>query len=351
MAIKRTILTTVAALVLIAFVIAPALAPLSDGQTSASSVQLLASFKPSSTSAQINETINFTDQSTGSITSRSWSFGDGASSNVMSPSHSYGVAGNYNVTLTVTDSNEANNTASQIITVTAPTPTASPSPTPNAAPTLSPTAPVSPSPSPTTSTSTQPTVTPNPSTSDTPKSTTTSSYSDPPDPTLSPTTSHVSKAEQSNNAAAAQTFEAPWLASPAIGSDPQGANCSISVELRNCTTTLAEPMSTSTASQTSLVYAPTWLAPTASSSALAEAATMSAAASALQGGSGPTPCVTPTASCQTSQNGSAPNLTLPAAQTNGAAGLPTQSVFEFSVLGLGAPTLLVGLLYLLLRRV
>jgi len=31
--------------------------------------------------------------------------------------------------------------------------------------------------------------------------------------------------------------------------------------------------------------------------------------------------------------------------------LPAQSVFEFSLLGLGAPTLLVGLLYLLPRRV
>jgi hypothetical protein len=45
-----------------------------------------------------------------------------------------------------------------------------------------------------------------------------------------------------------------------------------------------------------------------------------------------------------------PSMTLPGAQTS-ATSLPAQSVFEFSLLGLGAPTLLVGVLYLLLRRV
>jgi hypothetical protein len=65
------------------------------------------------------------------------------------------------------------------------------------------------------------------------------------------------------------------------------------------------------------------------STVLAQATAMSAEASAL------------------SQN-TTPTVTLPA-QTNDAANAPL-SIFEFSLLGLGAPTLLIGVLYLLLRR-
>jgi hypothetical protein len=45
-----------------------------------------------------------------------------------------------------------------------------------------------------------------------------------------------------------------------------------------------------------------------------------------------------------------PTITLPA-ETNSIASLPLESVYEFSLLGLGAPTLLIGVLYLLLRKV
>lgn len=49
----------------------------------------------------------FTDQSTagnGTITSWQWDFGDGASSTLQNPSHTYSAAGNYNVTLRLTNS-------------------------------------------------------------------------------------------------------------------------------------------------------------------------------------------------------------------------------------------------------
>lgn len=51
--------------------------------------------------------VNFTDQSTagsGTITQWQWDFGDGVSSNIPSPSHTYTAAGNYNVTLRLTNS-------------------------------------------------------------------------------------------------------------------------------------------------------------------------------------------------------------------------------------------------------
>ncbi len=51
--------------------------------------------------------VNFTDQSTpgnGTITSWQWDFGDGASSTLQNPSHTYTSAGNYNVTLRLTNS-------------------------------------------------------------------------------------------------------------------------------------------------------------------------------------------------------------------------------------------------------
>ncbi|MGA7076965.1 MAG: hypothetical protein WBZ42_10580, partial [Halobacteriota archaeon] len=74
------------------------------------------------------------------------------------------------------------------------------------------------------------------------------------------------------------------------------------------------------------------LVPTVPSAVAASASTMLAEASALS-------------------QGSVPSISLPAAQTNDATKLPAQSVIEFSLLGLGAPTLLIGVLYLLLRRV
>lgn len=65
----------------------------------------------------------FTDLSTdsdGTIASRSWSFGDGATSTATNPSHTYGAAGTYTVTLTVIDDGGLSDSASQSVTVTAP---------------------------------------------------------------------------------------------------------------------------------------------------------------------------------------------------------------------------------------
>ena len=107
----------------------------------------------------------------------------------------------------------------------------------------------------------------------------------------------------------------------------------LNADPENCSAPLTQPTSLVSASQKCLVYAPSLPVPADSSNAFAEATAISAEASAL------------------SQNGSVPSLTLPVAQTSSTASLPAQSVFEFALLGLGAPALLVGLLYLLLRKV
>jgi hypothetical protein len=50
------------------------------------------------------------------------------------------------------------------------------------------------------------------------------------------------------------------------------------------------------------------------------------------------------------ENASVPGISVPSAQTSGVASLPAQPVLEFSLLGLGVPALLAGLIYLLIRR-
>jgi hypothetical protein len=62
----------------------------------------------------------------GSIVSYEWTFGDGGSSSAASPSHTYAAAGNYAVSLTVTDNDGASDTATSSATVV---------PVPNIAPT------------------------------------------------------------------------------------------------------------------------------------------------------------------------------------------------------------------------
>jgi hypothetical protein len=106
---------------------------------------------------------------------------------------------------------------------------------------------------------------------------------------------------------------------------------SSSTGLENCSLPLTQQVSLSNTSQKCLLYSSSLLTPIVPSTVLAQAAAMSAEASAL------------------SQN-TIPAIALPT-QINGAASLPLQSVYEFSFLGLGAPTLLIGVLYLLLRRV
>jgi PKD repeat protein len=69
-----------------------------------------------------NLTCGFTDHSTdsdGSVASWSWTFGDGGSSTARNPSHTYAAAGDYNVTLTVTDDDGATQQHSATVSVTA----------------------------------------------------------------------------------------------------------------------------------------------------------------------------------------------------------------------------------------
>ncbi len=68
-------------------------------------VNVSAGFYPDKYSAQLNETISFTDLSEGlnPITNWTWDFGDGNISYDQNPNHTYAVDGLYNVTLNVTD--------------------------------------------------------------------------------------------------------------------------------------------------------------------------------------------------------------------------------------------------------
>ncbi|MCY1032649.1 PKD domain-containing protein [Corallococcus sp. BB11-1] len=65
-------------------------------------------------------TATFSDASSdsdGSIASRSWSFGDGSGSTATNPSRVYASAGNYTVSLTVTDNGGASHTRTQTVSV------------------------------------------------------------------------------------------------------------------------------------------------------------------------------------------------------------------------------------------
>ena len=70
-------------------------------------------------------TCSFTDQSSdrdGSIASREWSFGDGSTSTQANPSHTYAAAGQYTVSLRVTDDDGAQDTQTHPASPTAPAP-------------------------------------------------------------------------------------------------------------------------------------------------------------------------------------------------------------------------------------
>lgn len=70
--------------------------------------------------------VNFTDKSSAgsgySINSRSWNFKDGSTSTATNPSHTFNSSGNYNVTLTVTNSCGNSNSYSDYINVSNPVP-------------------------------------------------------------------------------------------------------------------------------------------------------------------------------------------------------------------------------------
>ncbi|MEO6469386.1 MAG: PKD domain-containing protein, partial [Acidimicrobiia bacterium] len=68
------------------------------------SAQPTAAFSATPLTGQYPLPVQFTDASQGGPTSWAWSFGDGAISNLTNPVHTYAEAGNYTVSLTVTNS-------------------------------------------------------------------------------------------------------------------------------------------------------------------------------------------------------------------------------------------------------
>jgi len=79
-------------------------------------------------------TVQFVNNSSGSGLTYLWDFGDGSGKTSSHPSHTYKTAGQYNVTLTVTDSLGRTDTRTKQATVNNPTPppTGTPTPTPKA---------------------------------------------------------------------------------------------------------------------------------------------------------------------------------------------------------------------------
>jgi PKD repeat protein len=66
---------------------------------------------------------NFTDTSTdsdGTVVAWLWDFGDGNGSSAQNPSHSYAAAGDYTVSLTVTDDDGAADNTNTLVSVSAP---------------------------------------------------------------------------------------------------------------------------------------------------------------------------------------------------------------------------------------
>jgi PKD repeat protein len=79
----------------------------------------VAAFAASSQTGSSPLNVTFTDQSTGSPTTWSWAFGDASTSTSSNPVHTYVTAGNFSVSLTVTNAGGSNSTTqSDYITVT-----------------------------------------------------------------------------------------------------------------------------------------------------------------------------------------------------------------------------------------
>ena len=82
---------------------------------------LEASFTANVTAGSVPLAVQFTDESIGDITSWSWDFGDGSTSTEQSPVHTYVSAGNYTVSLTVSNAyGFSTETKIDYITVTSP---------------------------------------------------------------------------------------------------------------------------------------------------------------------------------------------------------------------------------------
>lgn len=67
-----------------------------------------------------NLTVNFTDKSTdsdGTIEEWAWDFGDGTTATVQNPTHTYSAFGTYNVSLTVSDNEDATGSVTHQVTV------------------------------------------------------------------------------------------------------------------------------------------------------------------------------------------------------------------------------------------
>ena len=77
----------------------------------------------------VNQTVtfdaSFSYDPDGTIVSYDWDFGDGATASGVVVTHAYSVAGNYTVTLIITDDSGATNSTSRLITVLPPTPAVS----------------------------------------------------------------------------------------------------------------------------------------------------------------------------------------------------------------------------------
>jgi len=86
--------------------------------TSSNPTALTANFSSNVTSGNVPFNVLFTDTSTGSPTAWSWNFGDGGSATTQNPTHNYSTAGNYTVTLTVSNS-AGNNTTTKSNYITA----------------------------------------------------------------------------------------------------------------------------------------------------------------------------------------------------------------------------------------
>ena len=68
-----------------------------------------ANFSGSPTSGSAPLVVSFTDMSTNTPTSWQWNFGDGNTSSQQNPTHTYNVAGNYSVSLTVSNAHGSDN--------------------------------------------------------------------------------------------------------------------------------------------------------------------------------------------------------------------------------------------------